>query len=125
MVPAQLAKEVKALSDEGWAVELVESDGMVCTLFHSYPLPRGYCRQSTDLLLRLPLSYPNGKPDMFWVEPDVLLVNGAVPKAAKHIETHLNRQWRRFSWHIAAWNPATDDLRTYIEVINTRLAKAI
>jgi len=125
MPPARLVDEVKGLLDEGWAAELTEAEGMACVLLRSYPLPRGYNKASTDLLLMLPPSYPNGKPDMFWVEGDVLLADGAVPKSADPVETHLGRQWRRFSWHLSTWNPANDDLRTYIEFVNCRLAKGV
>ena len=125
MPPARLVEEVAALAAEGQQVELVDSDGMACVLFHGYPLPRGYNKTSTELLLRLPPSYPNGKPDMFWVEPDVLLANGSAPLSGDSMETYMGRQWRRFSWHLASWNPARDDLRTYVEFVNRRLAKGV
>jgi hypothetical protein len=54
-----------------------------------------------------------------------LLANGNVPRSADGIETHLGRQWRRFSWHLTKWNPASDDLRTYLEFVNSRLAKGV
>jgi hypothetical protein len=125
MLPACLVEEVKALTDEGRKVELVEAEGIACAIFLGYPLPRGYNKPASDLLLMLPLSYRNGKPDMFWVEPGVVLANGAVPRSAEQVESHLNRQWRRFSWHMASWNPAVDDLRTYLEFVNSRLAKGV
>lgn len=125
MLPAALIEEVKSLTDEGLKVELVEADGMACVILPGYQLPRGYNKACTDLLLMLPLSYRNGKPDMFWVESDVVLVNGSVPKAAEKLESHLGRQWRRFSWHLKSWNPAVDDLRTYLEFVNSRLVKGV
>jgi len=125
MQPARLAEEVTALADEGWAVDVVESEGMACVIFRKYLLPRGYNKPSTDLLLLLPPSYPHGKPDMFWVEADLLLADGKVPRSADGIETHLGRQWRRFSWHLTKWNPANDDLRTYLEFVNSRLTRGV
>ena len=125
MIPACLQEELKALSGDGWKHELVEAEGTACVVFSAYPLPRGYSKKASDLLLMLPLSYPNGKPDMFWLEPDVALAGGGVPKSADQIETHVNRQWRRFSWHVSSWNPATDNLRTFLEFINCRLAKGV
>lgn len=125
MPPTRLVEEVKGLSDAGRAAELVDSEGMACVVLRAYPLPRGYNKAASDLLLLLPLSYPNGKPDMFWVESDILLAGGGVPRSADSVETHLGRQWRRFSWHLTTWNPATDDLRTYLEFVNSRLAKGV
>ena len=125
MIPACVEQELKALADDGRKSELLESEGTACVVFPAYPLPRGYSKKASDLLLVLPLSYPNGKPDMFWVEPDVTLAGGAVPKSADQIEPHVGRQWRRFSWHMSSWNPATDNLRTFLEFINCRLAKGV
>jgi hypothetical protein len=62
---------------------------------------------------------------MFWVEPDVTFANGAVPKNAELIEAAIGRQWRRFSWHLQNWNPGRDGLKTYLEFVNSRLAKAV
>ena len=125
MIPAQLEEEVRDLLKEGWDLELSESEGMACLFFRKYPLPPKYSKQTTGLLLRLPLSYPNGKPDMFWVETEVLLADGNVPRKANQLETHLGRQWRRFSWHPKSWHPATGTLRGYLEFVNCRLAKGV
>ena len=125
MIPPRLAEEVKALTGEGRRAELTEAEGMACVVFSEYPLPRGYTRAASNLLLMMPPSYPNGKPDMFWVEPEIVLAGGTVPRSADSVETHLGRQWRRFSWHLTSWNPAVDDLRTYLEFVNSRLAKGV
>lgn len=123
MLPERLALEVKTLAEEGFAVELTEADGTANAVFRGYSLPKGYSKSSSDLLLRLPLSYPNGRPDMFWLEADVVLANGGTPKSADHVETYLGRQWRRFSWHPQSWDPAVDDLGVYLQFVNARLAK--
>jgi len=110
---------------DGLNVEMSECGGMACVLLRDYPLPPGYNKRSSDLLMRLPLSYPNGKPDMFWLEEDLTLAGGAIPQRAGVIETHLGRRWRRFSWHPKSWDPIKCDLRTFIEFINCRLAKGV
>lgn len=125
MVPDQLEKEVEELRSEGLSVELKEAEGWIIILIYNYPLPRGYSRKDTKLLLKFPLSYPNGKPDMFWTGTDILLENGQVPQSAEQIEPALGSEWRRFSWHLQNWNPAVDNLKTYLEFVNNRLAKVI
>ena len=124
MVPAQLAREVEELRIDGCSVEATEADGWANVVFNDYPVPLGYNTPSTDLLLKLPLSYPNGSPDMFWTEEDLTLEGARIPNRAEHIEEALGRQWRRFSWHPQGWNPGRDSLRTYLEFVNHRLAKA-
>lgn len=124
MLPARLIDEVKALCEGSLTATLIEADGMANVEIVGYPAPRYYNKTSIELLLRLPLSYPNGKPDMFWTNEDFLLKDGRVPKGAEAIETWLGKRRRRFSWHIATnWNPGVDSLVTYLEFINNRLAK--
>jgi hypothetical protein len=62
---------------------------------------------------------------MFWVESDVTLATGAIPKNGDSVEQALGRHWRRFSWHLQNWNPGRDDLKTYLEFVNSRLAKCV
>lgn len=125
MLPAQLVDEVKALCEGGLTVTLTEADGVANVEIAKYPVSSGYYnKQAVTLLLRLPLSYPNGRPDMFWVDEDFVLKDSKVPKSADQIECWLGRRWRRFSWHLSSWNPGADNLLTYLEFVNTRLAKS-
>lgn len=107
----------------GYVVEFVEADGLRNIVVKNYSLPPGYTKTSSDLLVRLDAAYPNSKPDMFWLEFDVLLASGAVPKSAEEILDALGRKWRRFSWHFTNWNPATGDLLFFLTFIDTRLKK--
>lgn len=125
MLPPQLVEEVEELRREGYAIDLVEAEGWANLVTHGYRLPPGFNKASTELLLRFPMSYPNGRPDMFWTDADLLLANGTVPRNGDAIETGLGKQWRRFSWHPTNWNPGRDNLRTYLEFVNNRLAKAV
>jgi hypothetical protein len=125
MISAGILQEIKLIEAAGMKIDATESEGMVCIVIHNYQLARSFNKVMTDLLIMLPLSYPSGKPDMFWIDSDVLLSGGAIPQSADQIETHLNRQWRRFSWHLATWNPSTDNLITYIEFVNARLSKGV
>lgn len=123
MLPKQLQAEVEALRSEGKKVELVEEAGWAFIKISDYPLPPGYSHASTTLLLKFPLSYPNGRPELFWTDRDVTLADGGIPASADVFETYLGQEWRRFSWHPQTWNPARDNLRTYLEFVETRLAK--
>jgi hypothetical protein len=119
-----LHQEVVSLRGEGYSVEIVEAEGVVNLVFENYFLPPIYNKPSTILLLRIPESYPNGNPDMFWTETDLLCVNGQIPNTAETIETHLGKQWRRFSWHPQGWNPGIGNLSMYLEFVNSGFQKA-
>jgi hypothetical protein len=125
LLPEQLAEEVRFLQVQGYSVELVEAQGWANVVFHGYPLPPRYSKLLTELLVRIPLSYPNGSPDMFWTDGDLALADGTVPRNADALETALGKQWRRFSWHPHGWNPGSSNILTYLEFINNRLAKAV
>lgn len=125
MVPPQLIDEVAELARSGAEITVHESDGWAKIVYKKYRVPPGFTKKETELLLLFPLAYPNGQPDMFWVDHDLVLHGGGIPERADQIEQHLNKQWRRFSWHPQKWNPGVDDLRTYLEFVNARLAKGV
>lgn len=97
------------------------TDSRIYIVFENYPLPEGWNRKTTRLLVISDVSYPNSKLDMFWVDPDLRLCDGRQPQAGENIETHLNERWQRFSWHVKKWNPAVDNLITYLDTVNVRL----
>ncbi len=123
MIPAFIAEEIEELRAEGYTVGVMEAEGWFNVVFSGYPFPPGYSKASTQLLIKLPLSYRNGKPDMFWVDEDMKLKGGGAPRSADSIEPALGKRWRRFSWHPQNWNPAADNIKTYLEFINRRLAQ--
>jgi len=116
----QLEIELEAFRQNGKEFEVSEADGLIYIIFKDFPLPVGYNKQHTRLLLKVPLSYPNGNPDMFWVDSDLRLASGE-NQASANIETVLGESWLRFSWHPQKWNPALDNLDTFMEFVNRRL----
>lgn len=119
-----LLQELAGLRESGYKMDLVEENGFVNVILDNYPVPSIYNKQSTKLLLRIPISYPNGNPDMFWTDADLLCANGKTPTKADSLENHVGQQWRRFSWHPKDWNPGTGNLCMYLEFVNYGLAKA-
>lgn len=122
MFPEQLNLEMKDLSEEGYKITAeAKDDGFIHLISDGYPLPPGYKKQSTKLLIKVPISYPNGKLDMFWTDDDLQFTNGQFPKESVTIETIYGTKWTRFSWHPKNWNPGKDNLRTFLEFVNCRL----
>jgi hypothetical protein len=97
MVPDILLQEVASLKEAGYLITVIEEGQMVNIIFEEYPLPSHYNKKTTRLLLRIPISYPNGNPDMFWTDVDLMRANGEVPKKGDTLEDHAGQQWRRFS----------------------------
>lgn len=127
MAPARIVADVEAIRLEGLRVDIIEGNGgLVGVLLPGYPLPAGiWNREATDLLILVPLAYPNAKLDMFWVTLGLRLAEGPGPKSADAEQEWFGRRWQRFSWHIAHWNPARDTILTFLrEVIDHRLSLA-
>jgi hypothetical protein len=119
-MPQQLSQEIEQLISQGYKIEVCDGAGMILFIIKEYLLPVGYNKSLSDILLKIPLSYPNGKLDMFWTDADLRLQdsNG---QAATSVETILGKQWLRFSWHPQKWNPGRDNLLTFLQFINRRL----
>jgi hypothetical protein len=119
-MPQQLSTEITGLQAQGLEVEVHDAGGLWLLIISAYPLPYGYNKTTTQLLLKIPLSYPNGKLDMFWTDHDLRLQE-STGQAATSFETLLGRQWLRFSWHPAKWCPGADNIFTFLEFVNRRL----
>ena len=87
-------------------------------------LPRGWNRDCVTILFLAPPGYPAAQPDCFWVEPTGMrLENGATPQGTNDsnpIPGVDGRSTSWFSWHLQGWNPNSDSLLTYFNVIMQR-----
>lgn len=121
-LPPQLSQELELLKTEGYNIEVSEESSSFCVVFKDYNLPEGiWNKDKTDLLIIAQTVYPNAKLDMFWVAPGLKLADGRMPQAGDVEESHCGKTWQRFSWHAEKWNPARDNITTYLELINHRL----
>lgn len=121
-LPPLLTQHVEELKSQDYDIEVSESSSEICIVFKNYPLPIGiWNRDKSDLLVITNAAYPNSKMDMFWVTPGLTLKDGRPPEAGNTQENHGGKDWQRFSWHPGPWDPARDNLVTYLEVVNHRL----
>lgn len=123
-LPPQLETDVKSLRDSGYTLEAHRDGNQIFVIFENYPLPDGiWNKAKTRLLIIADISYPNSKLDMFWVDKDVRLKDERMPQAGGSFETHYGQEWHRFSWHVQKWNPAFDNIITYLGTIDHRLSQ--
>lgn len=116
-------KDLETLARLGRPYRVVAESGVICVTIEGYELPPGLEPSAADLLVRLPGSWPDGQPDMFWMDPPVR-VRGALPPATDYFQSFLGRTWQRWSRHLqGGWGPA-DDLGTWLRVIRSELMKA-
>ncbi len=122
-LPPRLEQELNELRSQH-QIEVKEETDVINVIFLGFVIGDGYAVTHSDLLLRIPRSYADAGPDMFWMAPAVLLANGQTPQAADSRERYVDREWRRFSWHRPPsnpWNPNIDNLHSHLEFIRKRL----
>jgi hypothetical protein len=107
------------LNEKGWRFEIAPHPGEVRIYIRDFQLPQWYSPRLTDLLIRLPLGYPQSNPDMFWTKPDVRLANGAYPNRADYHDPSADH-WQRWSRH-NDWRPAIDNLRSKMASVKREL----
>jgi len=100
--------------------------GTTCVLIRAYPLPKGFDRESSDLLIRLSPGYPDVPPDMWWFDPPVVRTDRAEIPATQAREGHLGRQWQRWSRHLppGLWKSGIDSLESYLAIVRRELLAA-
>jgi hypothetical protein len=121
----ELRDHAKELSEAvGVVAEIIEREQRVYVLLRKVRLPVGVFKQAeTDLLFITDYQYPLSALDMFWVEPGVVRADGSVPQNADSIESHLDRQWRRYSWHRnGVWHPTRNGLLDHFVFVEARWA---
>lgn len=123
--PADYGFDARQLHDAGIdpsrATIHPQQGGWSFLVVSGYPLPAGFQPATVDLLVKLPPGFPDAQPDMFWVYPAVKTANGSLPRATC-MESLLDKQWQRFSWHLAAgaWQPGVSTLRDFMRCISGR-----
>jgi len=129
MIEAQFADLVSARTRAG-APEPVGRrlpNGSYLVTVPGVDIGPGWSQHSVTVLFVAPPGYPAARPDCFWVEPQGLrLAGGATPQAANDSnaipgDDVPGRKTTWFSWHLQTWNPNTDSLLRYFNVIMTRL----
>ena len=104
-------------------------------ILKDFTFPAYYSPQVSDLLLRLPVGYPNASPDMFWTRPSIKLVSGVWPKACMHhevpgsglgSEVYENIAWQRWSRHFqGGWIVGRHGLQFFVGTIIQELKRGI
>jgi hypothetical protein len=103
-----------------------DDTGMLNVELIDFGLPDGLNAERANVLFRLPASYPDTPPDMWWIIPHLTPVSGGVIPATESIETHDGRSWQRWSRHLdaALWRSGIDGLESYVRLLRNELASA-
>lgn len=115
---------VEAGLEDGRAVLHPQEGGWSFLVITDFEVPANYQPDRVQLLVKLPPTFPDAAPDMFWVHPEVKAPSGGPPRATA-IERLLDKDWQRFSWHLAAgaWKPGVSTLRDFLRSVRARFLR--
>jgi Prokaryotic E2 family E len=121
------ASDAKYLTERGINHSVSVDANMTCVLFPNFPLPSGFDRPQSNLLLRLSAGYPDVAPDMWWFDPPIRRSDGQPIPATEVIEHHLDRSWQRWSRHFAAgqWQSGIDGLQSFLALVRRELERSV
>lgn len=125
MIPQQLLGEVKEFEGRrGLRGTVVRAeDEMVYVVFADYPIRSArYNRDRTSVMITNTVHYPKTPFDMFFTPCDTLLKGDGRPEGAFTV-AHMGKEWLQWSIHPYAdcgWDPARDDLASFMEYVDRR-----
>lgn len=121
------ANDLEYIESKGFDFDAKVEGNMISLVLKEFALPEGYRPSEVDLLLRLPLQFPQAPPDMFWTDPAVSYANGGTPPQTQARQNFMGRSWQRWSRHFgqSRWRPGTDDLRSYVQLIRSTLEREV
>ncbi len=100
-------------------------------LFKAFPVPPGWSRTTTELLVVIPQGYPFTPPDNFYVPMGLKLASGNPPGNYTEGVNLVNGQWGQFSFHPEReqWKASPEildghNLLTFMLQVERRLVEA-
>lgn len=99
--------------------EPVEENSKNGIVIPKYELPKGYCPNTSNLMIIIPPNYPTANIDMFYFCPPVERED-RVTIEALNLENHFGIQWQRWSRHYE-WRPGIDGVHTHIPYVHNQL----
>jgi len=112
--------------------ELEIGEELDWVIIKKWPLPSGWNKTETPVLILVPSGYPVTPPDNFYTDNDLRLANGGMPGNSSINVSQLAKPWLQFSYHVegADWKPHVDilqghNLLTFLKAgVSRRLSEA-
>lgn len=108
-----------------YVYEIINEAGINALILKNFPLPPGkFDHDKVDVMIQLPVGYPDASVDMFYTLPWIRLnATGAYANCADVAQSFAGANWQRWSRH-ADWRPGIDGVRTMVARANLAFEKA-
>jgi len=120
--------DLEYLERSGWKFEEMQEQNLRAVIIFAYPLPPGkFDVDSTDILIQVPVGYPDTQLDMFWCSPILKLrPDGHLANQTQVNGNYFSRTWQRWSRHYkqGQWKPGLSDFSWHMNVVETALLEA-
>lgn len=114
------------LSERGLTWEEVVDGANRGIILKDFSLPvERFDVEVADILILLPIGYPDVPTDMFYLLPWLKLKTGAMARATETPVTFQGQSWQRWSRHEREWRPGIDGIRTTIKRVENALEVAV
>ena len=121
-LPSEDPEYLVANYGDRWSI-ISEGPGKHGLLIEDFPVPEGFDRQTSTLMILLPSGYPGSALDMFYLDPPLARGDGAyIGQLAS--ESHFGRSWQRWSRHYG-WEPGVDSLVSHVEYVKRQLRSEV
>lgn len=122
MLP-RVTEEIERVKREYPAVEVkLQPDGSIQVEVGPVPLPEGWSKKATRILVVLPPQYPQAKPSSFFADSN-LLHNGKNPRGSSQTQVG-DGNWTSFCWNPEKWDLSKEDLWKYIKFCESRFKES-
>ena len=110
--------------------ELTVDEESTWMIVEHYPLPPGWNKPETKILILIPSGYSTTPPDNFYTDDDLRLENENQALSASPGQNVAGGTWQQFSYHVqpGEWRPHAEPLRgdnllTFMAAVGTRLSE--
>ena len=121
-LPSEDSEYLAGNYGDRWSI-ISEGPGKYGLLIKDFPVPEGFNRGTSTLMILLPSGYPGSALDMFYFDPPLGRSDG-VGIGALASESHFGRSWQRWSRHYG-WEAGVDSLVSHVEYVKRELRREV
>lgn len=110
---------LKSFQNVDYILDGVSGNNVNWLIIRSFPIPKGYNVEVSDMAILIPINYPAGALDMVYFYPPLNRIDnkpiGAIVN--QNIEGKSYQRWSRHRTNSNRWNPEIDNVESHIDLM--------